>query len=373
MTSARRQAAMTGTWSSSAKRVSSVDVRARRTPPPARMTGRRAEARNSMTERISSSVARGVGGPGAVEPRVVRHRLVEEVLRRATAGPGPGRPPSAWRMASADGRRRRRPRSRGSAAHLARPPSVATWSISWNASRPRSARSTWPTSANIGVESWRAVWMPMARFAAADGARPEADRRAAGQLAVRLGHERGGALVARRDDADPGGLEGVEQAEERLAGHGEGVADAGRAERVGDEPADGPRSGRRRPARLRARSAASGSTSVVGSARRARRSARGGSARLGASGSWPSARDGPGAAASAVSRSGSAARLRSIGGLAGLGSRLGQGRVGARLRARSAGSSASVGGSSVGGAASSSVMATALLRSMWPVAGDGQR
>ena len=78
---------------------------------------------------------------------------------------------------------------------------------------------------------------------AADGARAEADRRATGQLPVGLGHERGGAFVARPDDADPGALERVEQAEEGFAGDGEGVADTGRAESVGDEPADGPRSG----------------------------------------------------------------------------------------------------------------------------------
>ena len=51
------------------------------------------------------------------------------------------------------------------------------------------------------------------------------------------------ALVAGRDDPDPGPFERVEQAEERLAGNREGVPDAGRAEGVGDEPADGPRPG----------------------------------------------------------------------------------------------------------------------------------
>ena len=61
-TSARRQAAMIGTCSSSANRISSVEVRARRTPAPARMTGRSAEASSSMTARTSSSVGRGVPG-----------------------------------------------------------------------------------------------------------------------------------------------------------------------------------------------------------------------------------------------------------------------------------------------------------------------
>ena len=78
----------------------------------------------------------------------------------------------------------------------------------------------------------------------ADGARADGRGRAAGELAVGLGHERGGALVAGGDDPDAGGVEALEQAEEALAGHGEGVADADGAEGVRDEPADGP--GRRR-------------------------------------------------------------------------------------------------------------------------------
>ncbi len=73
----------------------------------------------------------------------------------------------------------------------------------------------------------------------ADGARREADRRAAGQLAVGLGHERRRPLVAGADDPDAGGVEALEQAEEALARHGERVADADGTEGVGDEPADG--------------------------------------------------------------------------------------------------------------------------------------
>ena len=71
------------------------------------------------------------------------------------------------------------------------------------------------------------------------GARPEADGRTAGQLAMGLRHERGRTLVAGRHDPDPGTLEGVEQAQEGLTGNGEGVPDAGAAERVRDEAADG--------------------------------------------------------------------------------------------------------------------------------------
>ena len=79
------------------------------------------------------------------------------------------------------------------------------------------------------------------QVAGADGARGQARRGATGQLPVGLGHERGRALVARGDDPDAGVAERVEQPEERLAGDGEGVADPGRAQGVGDQPADGPR------------------------------------------------------------------------------------------------------------------------------------
>ena len=81
MTSPRRHAAMTGTWSSSAKRSSSVEVRARRMPPPARMTGRSAEASSSITARRSSSAGRaGPGRPASTRASVGRG-LIEQVLR----------------------------------------------------------------------------------------------------------------------------------------------------------------------------------------------------------------------------------------------------------------------------------------------------
>ena len=115
----------------------------------------------------------------------------------------------------------------------------------------------------------------MPRFGAADGARPEADRRPPGQLPVRLGHERGAALVARGDDPDPGALERVEQAQERFAGDRERVAHAGRAEGVGDEPADGPWSGSATGSRSGAAGSAARSAGSVGrSALRRRRSPR---------------------------------------------------------------------------------------------------
>ena len=74
---------------------------------------------------------------------------------------------------------------------------------------------------------------------AANRSSAEAHRGPAGQLAMGLRHERRRTLVAGCDDPDPGTLEGVEQPEERFAGDGECVADAGRTEGAGNEAPDG--------------------------------------------------------------------------------------------------------------------------------------
>ena len=74
----------------------------------------------------------------------------------------------------------------------------------------------------------------------ADGPRPDADRRPAGQLAVRLRHEGRRTLVTGGHDPDPGSIEAIKQPEKAFAGNREGVADADGAEGVGDVPTDGP-------------------------------------------------------------------------------------------------------------------------------------
>jgi hypothetical protein len=48
----------------------------------------------------------------------------------------------------------------GGVVDLIRPFGDGRMSTSWNASRPRMARATWPTNMISGVESWRATWMP---------------------------------------------------------------------------------------------------------------------------------------------------------------------------------------------------------------------
>ena len=250
-------------------------------------------------------------------------------------------------MASAIAGRDLRRRPLGSAAHLARPPIVATWSISWNASCPRWARATWPTIANIGVESWRAVWMPIARFAAPTARVPRQAAGRPGQLAVGLGHERRRTLVAGGDDADAGVAEGVEEAEERLAGHREGVADAGAAQGVGDEAPDGPRPGvgRRPPPRRRDRLLGSLGPRVGGSVGGARRGSTGASAGSRAAPPEPRSRAARSAGRSPLGLSGgprsaaSRARLRIAGGSPGAssggGARHRPGRRSARRASRS--------------------------------------
>ena len=247
---------MTGTWSSSAKR--SQLGRGPRPQDAAAGQDDRALGRGEELDDRADLVVAGARGAGRALSawRVVGDRLVEEVLgERQQDGPGP----AAERLADRLGHRRRRPRrrSRGSAAHLASPPSVATWSISWNASRPEQRALDLAdrrrTSASSPGAPCGSRWRGSRRRRRGSRGR----RRAAGQLAVGLGHERGGALVAGGDDPDPGALEGVEQAEERLARDGEGVADAGRAEA----------SAMKRPT-VRGPSATAGSRS--GSARRAR-------------------------------------------------------------------------------------------------------
>ena len=182
------------------------------------------------------------GRPDRVEPGIVGASARRGGPRPATGGPGRAgrRAPARIASAIAPGTSSTAP---GSAAHLASPPRVATWSISWNASRPRYGRSTWPTRANIGVESWRAVWIPMARLAAPTARVP---RHTAGRpVSCPWASAMNAAAPSWRVATTrmPAAFERVEQAEEGLAGHGEGVPDAGRAERVGDEPADGPRAG----------------------------------------------------------------------------------------------------------------------------------
>jgi hypothetical protein len=63
-----------------------------------------------------------------------------------------------------------------------------------------------------------------------DGPGGEARGRTTRELAIRLGHEGGARLVAGRDHVDAGRLEPLEQAEEALAGHGEGVSHAGESQ-----------------------------------------------------------------------------------------------------------------------------------------------
>ena len=118
-----------------------------------------------------------------------------------------------------------------------------------------------------------------------------------------LGHEGRGALVAGRHDPDPDIAERIEQAEERFAGHGERVPDAGSTQGGRDVSTDRDRAGRdlrgrrvrRRPRRaVRQRGRVVGGGLGLGGASRPRSGARPPASVSGASGglglgssTWP--------------------------------------------------------------------------------------
>ena len=70
------------------------------------------------------------------------------------------------------------------------------------------------------------------RVGRARAARDEADPRPAGELAVRLGHVRGGSLVAARDEPDRRVVERIEHRQVALAGDAESQLDAVQLELV---------------------------------------------------------------------------------------------------------------------------------------------
>ena len=195
-----------------------------------------------MTARISSSVGRAVAGRAVSAPDVLGHLLVEQVLGERQEDRSGS---AAERLAGGFGHGRRRRRS----PCAARPPTWRDRRASRPGRSPGTPRGRGPrarpgrSATNIGVESWRAVWMPMPRFVppTARVARQTAGRPVSCPCASAM--NAAAALVAGRDDADPGAFEGVEEPEERLARYGERVADARRAELVGDVAPDGPWTG----------------------------------------------------------------------------------------------------------------------------------
>ena len=237
-TSPRRHEAMTGTRRSSASRMRSVEQRAREDAGTGEddRTLRAGEEMEDGTKHARVRPRRRRRSRGLAW-HIAVDGLVEQVLSQERKV-GPWRPVSASRRAAATA-----PGTSsaviGSAADFARPPMVATRSISWNASRPRSRRATWPAMAMTGAESERAGVDPDGEVGRADRPRPEAQSRAPGQLADGVGHERRAALVTSRHDPDARRRQGLEQPEEALARDGERPTDPARVELLGDEPADG--------------------------------------------------------------------------------------------------------------------------------------
>ncbi len=75
----------------------------------------------------------------------------------------------------------------------------------------------------------------------AHGPRPEDRGRVAAERSGGRGHERRAALVARRDNPDPGSHQAVQERKKALSRHGVRDADPGRGKCIGDQPAGRPR------------------------------------------------------------------------------------------------------------------------------------
>src|SRR5450759_1370735 len=160
---------MTGTSTNSARRTRSAVARERRTPPPARITGRSASSSKCRIRRTCTGSGGDVrDGPSRAAPAARDGASATSSARRSSGrerSTGPGRPVVARRSASSSAAGSAAA-SRTSRAQRQYPPIVAARSTSWNPSRPRVDRSTWPMSAMTGSESALATWRPMARFAA---------------------------------------------------------------------------------------------------------------------------------------------------------------------------------------------------------------
>ena len=126
------------------------------------------------------------------------------------------------------------------AAHLAIGPKKAGKSTSWKPSRSRSPRATSPMNRIIGVESWKATWTPAAGVGRAGTAGDEGDARAAGHLAVGVGHVGDAAFLPADDRVDLRRVvKRVEHREEALARHGEDAVAALDPELVDEDAAAG--------------------------------------------------------------------------------------------------------------------------------------
>ena len=283
ITSPRRQAATTGTWRSSANRTRSLEQRARRTPAPARITGRSAEARRCSTARTSPTAGRLGVRPHDRDARALGDREVEDVLGQ---GDQRGTGPALDR--GADGGLERRLGGRR-VVDLARPLGEPPDGVDEVDLLERLASPDRAVDLADEHEHRRRVRGRRVdadgEVGRADGARPEARRRPAGELPVGLGRERGAALVARGHDPDPGRLERVQDRQEALARHGERDPDAGRAQRGGDQLRDRRRRRRLRggPRRRSARDGVGSSASSAASARRSSASRSSSAARRGSS------------------------------------------------------------------------------------------
>ena len=149
-----------------------MDVRARSTPAPARITGRRA-----LVEQLDDRTDLLVAGSrdrraGRLDLSVVGRRFVEQILgEREEDRPGP----ATERLADGLGHQRRDVLggSRFDGPFCERPEGPDLVDLLEGFATLEGPFDLTDVTANIGVESCRAVWMPIAKVGATDRSRPK--------------------------------------------------------------------------------------------------------------------------------------------------------------------------------------------------------
>ena len=127
-------------------------------PPPISRTGLSAAARTART--ASTSSAEGARSTASTRDPGRADTTSRSMSSGSDTTTGPGRSDMAT-VNAVSTTLGRSSASSTSTTHLARSSKNDVYSISWNASRPRWDRPTWPTNRIMGVEHWSAVCTPM--------------------------------------------------------------------------------------------------------------------------------------------------------------------------------------------------------------------
>ncbi|GIW20177.1 MAG: hypothetical protein KatS3mg065_0473 [Chloroflexota bacterium] len=226
-----------GTRRSSATRTRSVEQRARRTPPPARMTGRSAQARSWRIERTRTgsgrSPALGTAGRSRTGASRGSSKRSAGIERRTGPGTAARRLPEA--LVEEGGELADRRRLGGPLGETADGADEVRLLEGFTAEEgPLDLAGDGEEGRRVGVGGVEGD----GEVAGPDGAGHDDRGGATGELPVGLGHEARPGLVAGGDDGDADGVEGVEERQEALARHGEGVPEPGSPEGSGEPGGD---------------------------------------------------------------------------------------------------------------------------------------